>query len=1073
MRGRLSERPSICVLPGRGEHFKTPLCAIGEICYLAPHALKCAPREAVRRRFPAREGIPMQSSIWKLLTAVGIIAIGTLVVLQVQHRLPGLRPPAEQASAEVPAGTGEETTFTPDTTTEFDTVLDETARKAAGSETANLDGVNDPGNPAPPEAEHQTFVSASRTVKKDQLTDEPNPFALEEPGADESDSTPIIPAAQSGNDSTPVLPATFESGTTGQAESSSTDTLKSAPSDEESTPILPVADDANPFPPADNASPAAAREPSGTAQAAPAPTAASSAQTPSAKPEGILFFGKEESSGAKPADGTSANGEKSAAGTKSSPAEAKPADAKPSNFEADSDVPIMMVPEPVPSVTPPSPEKSGRTQAPVSSEPNPFESDAPIKAEPPVPARSAASTEPSPFSSDSDIAIKPAAKTPAAQPRTPVSNGTSAKSNSTEAENPFFNADDSPAAGSPAENNRSVSAPNRDRRITPAGAQQSADSNVFEIDANETARGSNPAARPKPSPRNAQDEDEPLSENPFPPAPVDAGDSRLPAMDDEFPQPEYSRDTTPERTSRPIPEDSRFGDDSPFGGESDLPEAETPSTTRPLPATEDEPSARPGRSGSKLGPAAARTVSEVMRPQLTIQKKAPESAVVGVSHEYKILVSNEGDSPAFDVIVEDELGLAADYISSRPVAEHNQTNGQLSWNFAELAPKETREITVRIKPTGEGTLDGVATVRFKAQVRSATVIKSPKLELELNGPVEVKVGDEVRLEFAIHNRGTGDASDVVLRSVLPPGLRHPEGGDLEYEIETLRAGASEVVDLTVVAAEPGDQIRVSAELTSAGVQVTTSNTDVKVVGAQLSIERLGPEKRFVGRSAQFQNIVTNETNFEATNAMVIEQVPEGMRFISASNGGTYNPDTRRIRWDIARLAPGKQTVLEVELTAETAGEMESMVEITESAGFRTRARENTMVKVEDLHNVTADISRQDKPVAIGEKFGFTITIDNRGTAIARNVEVAVQIPPDIKVLAAGTKDVPGNLVEGRNIVRFNTVQAIRPNEKMTFTIKLQGQAAVKNAVVQGSLKYDEMAEPLIVSESVTVFDDRL
>ncbi len=1027
----------------------------------------------------------MQSSIWKLLTAVGIIAIGTLVVLQVQHRLPGLRPPAESV-AQVPAegtGEGDETTFTPDTSTEFDSVLDEAARKSAsGTDVASTDGINDPGPPAPPESVDQTFVSASRTVKKDQLTDEPNPFALEEPSDTGSDSVPVLPAGHSGDDTPSIKPATFE----GTADKTASGGPAGAGSQEESTPILPVADDSNPFP--DEASPiplagAAEKEaavPSLDAAAVTektfetpeAVTPASPKSAPGAKPDGILFFGKDEGTTGSP-ESKSASGNAAArnsAGTNAkSSAPTEPA-AKPSNFESDSDVPIMMVPEPVPSVTPSASSSKSATKsaAPAVAEPNPFESDGPVKPAAPNPVKSAAAPEPSPFDSDTDIP----AKTP--QPKAPAPKAATPKSAANSAGDPFFDGGDTPTF-SPSENSKSRSAqtPTRDRRVTPAGAQQSAESKTFEINADEP---SFPPANPAGSgnaPRNSRSSDEGLTDNPFSDDPSDEA-PKLPAADEEFPQPEYPRETTPARPDRSGRDDSSFGDESPFGGSNDLPEAEErPTKSRPLPATEDEPAARPGRDGSKLGPATTRTVSEVMRPQLTIQKKAPESAVVGVSHEYKILVSNEGDSPAFDVIVEDDLGLAAEYISSRPVAEYNQSNGQLSWNFAELAPRETREITVRIKPTGEGTLDGVATVRFKAQVRSATVIKSPKLELELNGPAEVKVGDDVRLEFAIHNRGTGDASDVVLRSVLPPGLRHPEGGDLEYEIETLRAGASEVVDLTVVAAEPGDQIRVSAELTSAGVQVTTSHTDVKIVGAQLSIERLGPEKRFVGRTAQFQNIITNETNFEATNAIVIEQVPEGMRFIAASSGGTYNPDTRRIRWDIARLAPGKQAVLEVELSAETAGEMESMVEITESAGFRTRARENTIVKVEDLHNVTADISRQDKPVAIGEKFGFTITIDNRGTAIARNVEVAVQIPPDIKVLAAGTRDVPGNLVEGRNIVRFATVQAIRPNEKMTFTIKLQGQAAVKNAVVQGSLKYDEMAEPLIVSESVTVFDDRL
>jgi hypothetical protein len=43
---------------------------------------------------------------------------------------------------------------------------------------------------------------------------------------------------------------------------------------------------------------------------------------------------------------------------------------------------------------------------------------------------------------------------------------------------------------------------------------------------------------------------------------------------------------------------------------------------------------------------------------------------------------------------------------------------------------------------------------------------------------------------------------------------------------------------------------------------------------------------------------------------------------------------------------------------------------------------------------------------------------------------------------------------------------------MTFQLTLQGQQAVKNAVVEAFLKYDEMQKPLIVSESVTVYDDR-
>ncbi|MFM7925452.1 MAG: hypothetical protein ACKPJJ_34945, partial [Planctomycetaceae bacterium] len=104
---------------------------------------------------------------------------------------------------------------------------------------------------------------------------------------------------------------------------------------------------------------------------------------------------------------------------------------------------------------------------------------------------------------------------------------------------------------------------------------------------------------------------------------------------------------------------------------------------------------------------------------------------------------------------------------------------------------------------------------------------------------------------------------------------------------------------------------------------------------------------------------------------------------------------------------GRDVVLDLTLVPESTGRLESRVAVIEASGFRSEAKDNTVVNVEGIHNVTADISRQDKPVAIGERFGFTVTIDNRGTAEARNVQISLQVPAEIEVLAAGTHEVPG------------------------------------------------------------------
>jgi len=533
------------------------------------------------------------------------------------------------------------------------------------------------------------------------------------------------------------------------------------------------------------------------------------------------------------------------------------------------------------------------------------------------------------------------------------------------------------------------------------------------------------------------------------------------SSDDDFPKPSY-----PDRNSVPD-----LNEDAPFDSLPDRRDEFEDSSN--LPAINDRPSrSTPDRNGSGPGTAGDtgdRNVSEVMRPQLSLEKRAPDAATVGVPLEYTIVVSNEGDSTAYDVVVDDELGNGARLENSKPTADFDRDSGKLSWTIRELAPHDKQEIVVRVTPTGEGTLDGLATVRFKAQVKSATIITAPKLTLEMTGPNEVKVGDEVQLRYVISNKGTGDASNVILRSMLPPGLKHSEGGDLEYEIENLRAGDREEINLTVVATEPG-RLRTVSEVTTSGVSAAKATTDIDIIGSQLTIQRLGPERRFVGRTAKFQNVVTNETNFEANNAIVTELVPEGMRFISADNDGEYNPQTGRIRWELARLAPGRQTVLEVELEAVSAGEREMIVEVVESAGFRSLATENTVVTVEDYENMTADISRQDAPVAIGETFGFTITIENRGTAVARKVEMVIDVPAEIAVKAAGTRTIPARRMG--NSVRYAIVEAIQPAQKMTFELKLQGERPAQNALVRASLKYEQMKEPLIVSRSVTIFDDR-
>jgi len=163
-------------------------------------------------------------------------------------------------------------------------------------------------------------------------------------------------------------------------------------------------------------------------------------------------------------------------------------------------------------------------------------------------------------------------------------------------------------------------------------------------------------------------------------------------------------------------------------------------------------------------------------------------------------------------------------------------------------------------------------------------------------------------------------------------------------------------------------------------------------------------------------------------------------------------------------------LLDVDLSAERTGEMDTIVEVVEEGGFRTRATKT--VAIEDIHNVSADISRLSGPIAVGEKFGFSIVVDNRGTAVARNVQLNVQVPQQIKVLAAGSNEMTASRT-AENVVHYATVLEVGPGEQTVYRLSLQGDLPVQNALVKAHLKYDGMDQPLVVSESVTVYSDSL
>ncbi|WP_048509631.1 T9SS type A sorting domain-containing protein [Chryseobacterium sp. FH2] len=154
----------------------------------------------------------------------------------------------------------------------------------------------------------------------------------------------------------------------------------------------------------------------------------------------------------------------------------------------------------------------------------------------------------------------------------------------------------------------------------------------------------------------------------------------------------------------------------------------------------------------------------------------------GFDAKYKIIYKNKGNTAQSGTLVFSYNDNVVDYLSST-LAPNSQSPGVLSWNFTNLLPFETKEITVTVhlnSPTQTPALNSGDILNYIAQMNGATddtpldntfalnqtVVNSfdPNDKTCLEGTTisQTKVGDYVHYLIRFENTGTANAQHVII-----------------------------------------------------------------------------------------------------------------------------------------------------------------------------------------------------------------------------------------------------------------------------------------------------------------------
>jgi uncharacterized repeat protein (TIGR01451 family) len=294
---------------------------------------------------------------------------------------------------------------------------------------------------------------------------------------------------------------------------------------------------------------------------------------------------------------------------------------------------------------------------------------------------------------------------------------------------------------------------------------------------------------------------------------------------------------------------------------------------------------------------------------LDVQQRLPEVVNPGEVVPIDVVINNTGSAPAENVTAGSNLPASLDLRESVPPAE--RVRGSLQWTLGTLGPGQQQVLHLRVLPRGSvDEVSSLVQVTFQGSVSSSVTapVRRPVLALDVAGPDVAAVGEPVQLLLTVRNAGTTPARDVALQTLLPPGLSHPAGNDLENPLGTLAPGESRQIALQVMPTQAGEQ-RQRIVASTAGGEPVVREASLRVRQVKVGLAVNGPRLLSESWPASFEIAVHNEGSEAVPQVRVVAALPEGIAFVRATENGTYSADTHGLSWDLGDLLPGAERTL--------------------------------------------------------------------------------------------------------------------------------------------------------------------
>jgi uncharacterized repeat protein (TIGR01451 family) len=491
------------------------------------------------------------------------------------------------------------------------------------------------------------------------------------------------------------------------------------------------------------------------------------------------------------------------------------------------------------------------------------------------------------------------------------------------------------------------------------------------------------------------------------------------------------------------------------------------------------------------------TVPVEPQADLQITKHLENAKVVpGRTAKYRLIITNNGPSPATNVRMTDTLPKGLTYVSSTP-SGCTHTSGTITCSVAELASgaSVSYEITTKVASSVKSRVVNVA------RVTSDTKDPDPDNNTDEGGPgpepeadlsidkvpsvSSVKVGEQLFYTLVVKNHGPSDAQDVVVTDTAMAGLtllsaQTSQGGCKVTAIKVTCTAGTLVEGGTM-------QVLVSARADAVGTLVDKArvgsstddpnrknNEDEEKVSSEPGSQDPAADLQMAKKAKTAKNgrvtytlTVTNLGQGVATGVKVIDTPnrPIKIRSVKASQGsckkavpltctlGTLNPGAKAMITIVAQpLSTGK-----LRNTASVISEVPDPNDKNNIAGVSSTVRGKLAIR--------KTASRAG--VRAGGTLRYTIKVTNRGRVAVSSVRVCDRLPSGLAYVSSSPR---AGLVRGSR--HCWTISRLAAGKSKTFKVTVRAGMGAFGRKVNTATASGRGVKTVRAKRAVTVTDPR-